>query len=75
MDLARFRLVLDRLGHAPKLTLVGLGEADLPRDPGVVDAGERRGAGAALAAVDGDEVGGAAALAHLARELVGARFA
>ena len=37
--------------------LVGLGEADLPRGAGVLDRGERRGAGAALEAGDGDVVG------------------
>ena len=37
--------------------LVGLGEPDLPRRAGVLDRGERRGAGAALEARDGDVVG------------------
>ena len=37
--------------------LVGLGEADLPRAAGMLDRGQRRGAGAALIAGDGDVVG------------------
>ena len=37
--------------------LVGLGEADLPRRAGMLDRGQRRGAGAALEAGDGDVVG------------------
>ena len=37
--------------------LMGLGEADLPRAAGVLDRGERRSAGAALEAGDGDVVG------------------
>ena len=37
--------------------LVGLGEADLPRRAGMLDRGQRRGAGAALVAGDGDMVG------------------
>jgi MoaA/NifB/PqqE/SkfB family radical SAM enzyme len=44
MDLARFRLVLDRLGHAPKLTLVGLGEALMNRElPEMVRLARERG--------------------------------
>ena len=37
--------------------LVGLGEAQLPGQPGVLDRGERRGAGAAVVAGDEDGVG------------------
>ena len=37
--------------------LVGLGEPDLPRRASVLDRGQRRGAGAALEASDGDVVG------------------
>ena len=37
--------------------LVGLGEADLPGAAGMLDRGQRRGAGAALVAGDGDVVG------------------
>ena len=37
--------------------LVGLGEADLPRRAGMLERGERRGAGAALEARDRDVVG------------------
>ena len=37
--------------------LVGLGQADFPRRAGVLDRGQRRGAGAALEARDGDVVG------------------
>lgn len=44
MDLERFRLVLDRIGHAPKLTLVGLGEALMNRDlPAMVRLARARG--------------------------------
>src|SRR5690606_23909322 len=38
-------------------SLVGLGEADLPGRAGVLQRGQRRGAGAALVAGDGDVVG------------------
>jgi hypothetical protein len=37
--------------------LMGLGQADLPRAAGVLDRGQRRGAGAALVARDRDMVG------------------
>ena len=37
--------------------LLGLGEADLPGRAGMLDRGERRGAGAALEAGDGDMIG------------------
>ena len=37
--------------------LVGLGQADLPGRAGVLDRGQRRGAGAAFEARDGDVVG------------------
>ena len=37
--------------------LVGFGEPDLPRRAGMLDRGERRGAGAALEAGDGDVIG------------------
>jgi len=56
--------------------LLGLGEADLPRRPGVLDAGQRRGAGTAV--VPGDEhhvgvrlghPGGDGADAHLGDQL------
>ena len=37
--------------------LMGLGKADLPRRAGMLDRGQRRGAGAALVAGDGDVIG------------------
>ena len=52
--------------------LVGLGKADLPRRAGMLDGGERRGAGAALEAGDGDVVG--AGLGHAGRDGADADF-